>query len=198
VERAYALGCNAIELQMNSKQSGSAADRKLTPVDDPEAIALPEHQKPVLYQRDAILSNPAESPPTPEFIQAITKEANLKRYQDQTRAALDGFGQVAAHPPSLTQHEYRQRQVLVRKVKEFWIEGFLKPSLSTHNLIELGVTQRPDAIWHPFAEMETVPVPLDQLFEQLQATSILERLQINYGLLRKRLLKQTESRLQCT
>jgi Cdc6-like AAA superfamily ATPase len=176
VERAYALGCNAIELQMNSNQSRSAADRKLTPVNDTQAITLPEHQKPVLYQRNAILSNPTESPPSPEFIQAITKEADLKRYQDQTRAALDEFGQVAAHPPSLTQHEYRQRQVLVRKVKEFWIEGFLKPSLSTHTLIELGVTQRPDAIWHPFMEMETVPVPLDQSFEQLQATSIVNQI----------------------
>lgn len=175
VERAYELGCNAIELQINSKSAG--ADRKLTP-DSTEVTALPEHRKPVLYQRTRLDATPSTEPqsPSPEFVAAITKEADLKRYQDQTRAALDKFGQVAAHPPTLTQHEYRQRQVLVRKVKEFWIEGFLKPSLSTLNLIELGVTQRPDAVQRPFAEMETVPVALDQSFEQLQATSIVNQI----------------------
>ncbi|XPM55509.2 MAG: NACHT domain-containing protein [Leptolyngbya sp. IPPAS B-1204] len=176
VERAYELGCNAIELQINS--NGAGADRKLTPVDGTEATALPEHRKPVLYQRTRLDATPPTEPqpPTPEFVAAIAKEADLKRYQDRTRAALDEFGQVAAHPPTLTQHEYRQRQVLVRKVKEFWIEGFLKPSLSTLNLIELGVTQRPDAVWRPFAEMETVPVALDESFEQLQATSIVNQI----------------------
>lgn len=61
IERAYELGCNAIELQlpntMRSDSHRSEVERKLIPVDaigqlDAERqTALPEHQKPVLYKR---------------------------------------------------------------------------------------------------------------------------------------------------
>lgn len=106
----------------------------------------------------------------------MEQEADLKRYQDQTRAALDGFGQQTTKLPALTQYEYRQRRALVTKVKDFWIAGVLQPSLSTHNLIELGMKQRPGAVRYPFEEMETVPVALDESFEQLQTTTIVEQI----------------------
>jgi hypothetical protein len=147
IERSYEWGCNAIEL------------------------ALPEHLKPVLRKR-AMTGDRPSVPPSPDFVAAIAKEANLKRYQDQTRDTWDGFRRSPSPTQPLTQHEYRQRQVFVGKVQEFWIEGFLKRSL-TGEAIELGLQPRPDAVQRSFAE---IPSELDQSFEQLQETSLLEQI----------------------
>ncbi|WP_235112517.1 hypothetical protein [Acaryochloris sp. 'Moss Beach'] len=46
----------------------------------------------------------------------------------------------AAKP--LSRDEYRWRQVLLSKVKQFWIDGVLANSLHTKVLIELGFEER--------------------------------------------------------
>ncbi|MEO1148848.1 MAG: NACHT domain-containing protein, partial [Cyanobacteria bacterium J06638_22] len=63
---------------------------------------------------------------------------------------------VAIVPP-LTQQEYRQRQVLLNKVKDYWIEGVLKTSLHTRVMIELGLHARPDLVQRPFQDMAEFP-----------------------------------------
>ncbi|MDB9536499.1 NACHT domain-containing protein [Dolichospermum planctonicum CS-1226] len=57
----------------------------------------------------------------------------------------------------LTQREYRQRQVLLSKVKEYWIEGVLKKSLYTQGMIELGLEKRSDAVKRPFSGFGELP-----------------------------------------
>jgi hypothetical protein len=166
IERSYELGCNAIELQLLQAETY----RKLEPF-DPIAPTLPEHLKPVLRKRATTIDHPSVPLP-PEFVAAIAKERNLKRYQDQTRDTWDGFGRSQPPTQPLTQHDYRQRQVFVGKVQEFWIEGFLKRSL-TGEAIELGLQARPDAVQRLFAE---IPTELDQSFEQLQETSLFEQI----------------------
>ncbi|WP_017318885.1 NACHT domain-containing protein [Mastigocladopsis repens] len=47
-----------------------------------------------------------------------------------------------------TQEEYRQRKVLLNKVKNYWIEGVLEKSLHTRVMIELGLEERLDAVEH--------------------------------------------------
>lgn len=60
-------------------------------------------------------------------------------------------------PPSisevkpLTQQEYRQRQVLLNKVRDFWIKGVLEKSLHARVLIELGLQERLDLVQRPFS-----------------------------------------------
>lgn len=73
-------------------------------------------------------------------------------------------------PP--TQHEYRQRKILLEKVKDFWIEGFLKPSLYADAAIHLELKKRPDAVLRPFTEIEALSVELDKSFEEIQQTNI--------------------------
>ncbi|MEA5509547.1 NACHT domain-containing protein [Crocosphaera sp. UHCC 0190] len=58
---------------------------------------------------------------------------------------------------SLTQVEYRQRTVLLSKVKEYWIEGVLNKSLHTKAMIELGLEKRTDAVERPFSGFEELP-----------------------------------------
>ncbi|NEO49119.1 MAG: NACHT domain-containing protein [Moorea sp. SIO4A3] len=55
--------------------------------------------------------------------------------------------------PTLTHQEYRNRQALLAKVKNFWIKGVLEKSLYHQVLIELGLEERPDAITNPLSEI---------------------------------------------
>lgn len=57
----------------------------------------------------------------------------------------------------LNQQEYRQRKVLLNKVKKFWIEGVLERSLYTKVLIELGLEERLDAVKRPFSSVQESP-----------------------------------------
>jgi hypothetical protein len=59
--------------------------------------------------------------------------------------------------PSFTQVEYRQRKVLLSKVKEYWIKGVLEKSLHTKAMIELGLEKRSDAIDRPFMGFDELP-----------------------------------------
>jgi hypothetical protein len=59
--------------------------------------------------------------------------------------------------PSLTQQEDCQRQVLLTKVKDYWIEGVLKTSLHARAMIELGLHARPDLVQRPFQDMAEFP-----------------------------------------
>ncbi|QJB44512.1 NACHT domain-containing protein [Dolichospermum flos-aquae] len=58
---------------------------------------------------------------------------------------------------SLNQEEYRQRTVLLSKVKEYWIKGVLEKSLHTKAMIELGLEKRSDAVERPFSGFEELP-----------------------------------------
>jgi hypothetical protein len=47
-----------------------------------------------------------------------------------------------------TQEEYKQRKVLLNKVKNYWIEGVLEKSLHSRVMISLGLEERLDAVEH--------------------------------------------------
>jgi NACHT domain len=57
----------------------------------------------------------------------------------------------------LSQQEYRQQQVLLNKVKEYWIKGVLETSLHARVLIELGLQKRLDLAERPFSEVAEFP-----------------------------------------
>ncbi|NES00171.1 MAG: NACHT domain-containing protein, partial [Symploca sp. SIO1B1] len=68
--------------------------------------------------------------------------------------------------PALSRQEYRNRQALLTKVKNFWVKGVLEKSLYKQVLIELGLEERPDAIanpWNPIIETgDSSPQPLSE------------------------------------
>ena len=73
----------------------------------------------------------------------------------------------------LTQQEYRQRQVLLSKVKDFWLKGVLEKSLHTRVLIELGLQERLDLVQQPFSGVaEFAEAPGQALPEGTDATAV--------------------------
>jgi hypothetical protein len=113
---------------------------------------------------------------------------------DSTIVNFAGDGQVinltindriptASLPPSnivvqnLTQQEYRQRQVLLNKVRDAWVKGVLEKSLHARVSIELGLQERPDLVQQPFSDVaEFAAAPGQALPEGTPATTVFERL----------------------
>ncbi|WP_424094485.1 NACHT domain-containing protein [Moorena producens] len=66
----------------------------------------------------------------------------------------------------LTRQEYRNRQALLAKVKNYWVKGVLEKSLYHQVLIELGLEERSDAITNPLSEIIEIgydsPKPLPE------------------------------------
>jgi NACHT domain len=90
---------------------------------------------------------------------------------------------TASLPPSnivvqnLTQQEYRQRQVLLNKVKDAWVKGVLEKSLHARVSIELGLQERPDLVQQPFSDVAEFAAASGQaLPEGTPATDVFDRL----------------------
>ncbi|NEZ62993.1 NACHT domain-containing protein [Leptolyngbyaceae cyanobacterium CCMR0082] len=74
-----------------------------------------------------------------------------------------------------SQQEYRWRQVLLDKVKRFWIDGVLAKSLHTKLFIELGLEDRNDFIENPLSKVQEFPTDSGQTFQTgTTATDIFE------------------------
>jgi hypothetical protein len=194
IEQAYELGCIAIQIwsETNSASTQTRQYRKLEYVGDvvqPAQLQIAEHLKPVLRKRSAALPSsldrtssvqqvlsPAPSDLPPGFVDVVQQEVDRKEYKDQARAAYDNFGQYSAeNVVGLTKSEYEQRKILVNKVKEFWIEGFLKPSLP-NAAIRLDLKGHSEAITDVSQKIEALSVELDESFEELQDTRIYEEM----------------------
>lgn len=100
---------------------------------------------------------------------------NREQYRDRATDNVEWLGKTPVVRQILTKHEYKQRKTLLRKVKEFWIEGFLKYSLDKNNAINLEWKNSSNAVVRPFTGIEDLAVDLDESFERLKTTDILER-----------------------
>jgi hypothetical protein len=139
---------------------------------------------------------PDDRNPHPQIKQDLKGDRNQAIGQaiDSTIVNFAGDGQVinltindriptASLPPSnivvqnLTQQEYRQRQVLLNKVKDAWVKGVLEKSLHARVSIELGLQERPDLVQQPFSDVaEFAAAPGQALPEGTPATRVFDRL----------------------
>jgi GTPase SAR1 family protein len=101
----------------------------------------------------------------------------------------DRVPQSSVPPPVVTaqmfsQQEYRQRKVLLNRVKEYWVKGVLEKSLHSTTLIELGLEERTDALQYPFQEVMTdTSVPRQALPDGTNATIVFNRMEAGRTLL---------------
>jgi energy-coupling factor transporter ATP-binding protein EcfA2 len=165
------------------RQDVSERYRKFKVIAENESVSEPLK---IVLKKNSLLLSP--SPKTnsgnsvsveipSEFIEAINEEGKRKKYNNITRKTLDEFGQTNLdRRQPVNQHEYRQQKILLNKVKDFWIEGFLKPSLYADTIINLELKKRHNAVKRPFAEIEELPVELDRSFEKLQQTDIFNQI----------------------
>ena len=194
IEESYQFGRNAIQIQI--AQTNISRSRSSRNVHRLQSAIASEHLKPVLKKKSPLtpfpesvtsakLTNSSDEPDsfmqsdlTAEQIemlkQEVIKEAKYKQYRDRARDTWDEFGQTSVTRQDLPKNEYRQRKTLLNKVKDFWIEGFLKPSLHGNNVINLNWQNSPNAVLNPF-KTEDIPVELDESFNELQTTDILNR-----------------------
>ncbi|MGD1703662.1 CHAT domain-containing protein [Dapis sp. BLCC M229] len=187
IEKAYEFGCNAIEIQLTNSQTSrsrkASKPRKLAS----KQVVTPEHRIPVIKTkslltpiREEVISAPQNDAPESfpeselpgELIEALEAEKHYKGYREQARESWDEFGQTSVVRSDLTQQEYRQRKTLLNKVKDFWIKGFLQPSLYGNTAINLDWKTDGDAVLRPFSGIDAVE--LDESFEELQTTDILQ------------------------
>lgn len=175
IEQAYELGRYAIKWGFSEN---SRANRKLGSVPSKAQTSLEEHQKPILLAKSTPSSSSELQPSFLEQIKPkIEQEIERKDYKDHAREVYDNFGQFSAvNAASLTTKERKQRKIFLSKVKEFWIEGFLKPSIQNNAAISLDLKARPDAIADLSQGIEALSVELDDSFEELRGTRIYEEM----------------------
>ena len=194
IEESYKFGRNAIQIQI--AQTNTSRSRSSRNAHRLQSAIASEHLKPVLEKKSPLtpfpesvtsakLTNSSDEPDsfmqsdlTAEQIemlkQEVIKKVKYKQYRDRARDTWDEFGQTSVTRQDLPKNEYRQRKTLLNKVKDFWIEGFLKPSLHGNNVINLDWKNSPNAVLNPF-QTEDIPVELDESFDELQTTDILDR-----------------------
>jgi energy-coupling factor transporter ATP-binding protein EcfA2 len=80
------------------------------------------------------------------------------------------IGRREVKPPSGKQ-EYRFREVLLNKVKQYWIKGVLEKSLYTKALIDLGLEERLDAVKRPLSNVPQIPDESGQTLPEGQSVS---------------------------
>jgi hypothetical protein len=187
IEQACQRGCTAIQIyyETQSQSNQSRQYRKLTIVGEEVQSAshpLPEYPEPELW-KDGIRWTPDSgqyvSPDRPEaFVEFVQQEIDRKEYKDRARAAYDNFGLYSAqNVTSRTQSEFRQRKIFLSRVKEFWIEGYLKPSLKDTAVFRLDLEPRPDAITDLTQGIEALDnVNLDESFKVVRPTEIYEEI----------------------
>ena len=84
----------------------------------------------------------------------------------------------------LTQQEYRQRQVLLNKVRDYWVKGVLEKSLHARVLIEFGLQERLDLVQQPFSNAaEFAEAPGQALPEGTDATTVFAQMGVGRTLL---------------
>ncbi|MGB8697798.1 MAG: hypothetical protein WCD18_00130, partial [Thermosynechococcaceae cyanobacterium] len=133
--------------------------------------------------------------PKPEIQQDVTGDRNQSIGQAINSCIVQNLT-IHQHVPealapspvntaqNLTQQEYRQRKVLLNKVKEFWVKGVLETSLHNRVLIELGLQERLDLIQKPFNDVNEFSESTGQTLPQGQnATNVFDRMEVGRTLL---------------
>jgi hypothetical protein len=196
IEQAYEMGCIAIQIwsETNAQSIQTRQYRKLEYAGDviqPAQSQMAEYLKPVLLKKSerfpssltgiglvsGVLPASVPSEPLQRFVEYVQQEIDRKEYKDSARDAYDNFGQFSDQKvTSLSKSETKQRKILLGKVKQFWIEGFLQPSLQGVSALSLDLKSRPDAIANLTQGIEALSVELDASYEKLRETKIYEEI----------------------
>jgi hypothetical protein len=197
IEQAYEMGCITIQIwwsKTHSQTTQSMQDRDLSSAGEagqPAQAEIAEYFKPVLLKKSVsfpasvtrldsasgVLPTSVAADPSQEFVEFVHQAIDRKDYKDHARAAYDNFGQFSSqNTVSISKSEGKQRQILLGKVKQFWLEGFLQPSLQGVDALSLELKARPDAIADLTKGIEALSVELDASYERLQNTRIYEEM----------------------
>lgn len=180
IELCYERGCNAVELEfphLKLVPESSPTFRKMMVLGEIESsTAVAEPLKIILNKNAGLKSLPKKTKAniSLEFVEAIREERNRKDYYNNLRQVLDRFGQTGIEREQpLSKFEYDQRQTFLNKVQDFWIEGFLKPSLYFNTATDKDIDSSSSKILRPLTNLEVIPIDIDESYDELQQTDIM-------------------------
>ena len=180
IELCFERGCNAVELEFPNLKlvpESSRTFRKMKVVGEIESsTAAAEPLKIILNRNAGLKSLPKETKAniSPEFAEAIREEGKRKDYYNNLRQVLDRFGKTSIEREQpLSKFEYNQRQTFLNKVQDFWIEGFLKPSLYFNTATDKDIDSSSSKILRPLTNLEVIPIDIDESYDELQQTDIM-------------------------
>ena len=180
IERCYKLGCNAVEIGLNKVKllpEISETSRKFEVIDLDETQAKTEPLKIILKKNSNLSNSDLSTNIPPKFQKTILEEVNRKDYYDNLRHVLERFGQTTIEREKpISKFEYEQRQTLLKKVQAFWIEGFLKPSLYFNTAIDKEIDDPSGQILRPLTNLEVIPIDIDESYDELQQTDIIDQI----------------------
>jgi NACHT domain len=119
-----------------------------SPSDD-DLDPKPEIQQHVTGDRNHVIGRVDKS----LIIQNPTINIKIQNLTIYERIPLESVLTSRSTGQALKPKEYRQRKILLNKVKEFWVTGVLETSLYKRILIELGQKERPDLVQRPFSSV---------------------------------------------
>ena len=107
----------------------------------------------------------------------VSGDRNIITYTTNVFGSFDTESFDVRPSQQLSQQEYRWRQVLVKNVQHYWIEGVLERSLHNQALIELGLEERSQAVASPISSAEEFARNTQRPFSKgTQATVIFDNL----------------------
>ena len=144
IEVSHEWGYNSIQRNMPNVEivfHPSKRFRKMEVIESDGSKVASEPLKIILKQKAIQENNLPETKSSasisPELEQELIEEGNRKRYYDNLRDVLDRFGQITIERDKpISKFEYEQRQTFLNKVEDFWIKGFLKPSLYFNTAVD--------------------------------------------------------------
>jgi DNA polymerase III delta prime subunit len=184
IQESFDLGCNAIKLQIHNETTlhcdVSGKQRKFT-LNEIESFILPEYLKPQLKAKSPLTLFPekevlANSSFLLDLNKLVPEEIARKRYRENRQEDFWLGRNVANLEQHLSKQEYRWRQILLNKVRDYWITGVLENSLHSKVLFELDIKEHRDAVQCPFVDLQKLPFESDKSFEWLQASDIFEEM----------------------
>ena len=124
--------------QLNSQGRLISSNTPTTPMSSPSPLPSPQNQQ----------SLPGNSAPESHNLPTPT--------QLNSQLVSKPVTPVQKNPDTetpLSRQEYRNRQILLNKVKNYWVKGVLETSLHGRALIELGLEERREAVERPWGLM---------------------------------------------
>ncbi|MGK7893171.1 MAG: NACHT domain-containing NTPase, partial [Xenococcus sp. (in: cyanobacteria)] len=173
-------GCNAVELNMpdvNIATETTGQFRKLVAIEEDDSEIESEPLKIILKCKNSLKNLSKESSFSsnipPELEQELLEEGRRKKYRDNLRSVLDNFGKtILERDEQISDFELKQRETLVNKVKDFWIKGFLKPSLYFNTAVDKDKDHPSGQILRPLGDLEVISFDIDESYDTLLQTDI--------------------------
>ncbi|HEY9743715.1 MAG TPA: protein kinase [Coleofasciculaceae cyanobacterium] len=100
-------------------------------------------------------------PSPPRLVNEAEGQVNLDSTRNVARPSIEADSQAARNRVAaeqrmvetdsrLSRQEYRNRQILLNKVRNYWVKGVLETSLHGRSIIELGLEERSEAVERPW------------------------------------------------